>query len=90
MIAWLDAALAVAVLTYSLSYAGELLSSDLDSLLRFVCLEYIGAANLPALWLSLDGSDCPTDLRCGRRTHRVRGSVSQFHGKETRRTAVQT
>ena len=51
--ATLVSALAMAVLVYTLSYCGELLSSDLDSMLGFVRIEYIGAANLPALWLSL-------------------------------------
>jgi diguanylate cyclase (GGDEF)-like protein/PAS domain S-box-containing protein len=51
--AWLVSALAVAIFTYSLGYSGEMLSSNLDSMLKFVRIEYLGLANLPALWLSL-------------------------------------
>ena len=46
-------ALAAAVIIYALGYAGELLSRDLNSMLWFVRMEYVGIANLPALWLSL-------------------------------------
>ena len=46
-------ALAAAVIINALGYAGELLSRDLNSMLWFVRMEYVGIANLPALWLSL-------------------------------------
>jgi diguanylate cyclase (GGDEF)-like protein/PAS domain S-box-containing protein len=53
MNAYLILALAGAVILYALGYCGELLSSDLASMLSFVRIEYLGAANLPALWLTL-------------------------------------